>query len=167
MCVIDPSAPGGIRMQEATFRYATNDTVVTQGANRVPLSQVVPNVQTAQNADWYVRGTPFTMTVGNVRADFITYGTAQTLSPNDVAFLGLVRGVPVYADRDEVADIMSALEAARSANAAMDLEAILRENRELRNEVDDLQTVYVPLRAVGCSFQAVQRQEQVKKGGKQ
>jgi hypothetical protein len=140
--------------------------VVTQGANRVPLSQVIPSVQTAQSADWYVRGTPFTMTVGGVRADFITYGTAQTLSSQDVVFLGLVNGVPVYADRDEVADIIGNLETARQA-ANNDLVATLNQNRQLRNEFDDLMTVYVPLRAVGCSFQAVQRQEQVKKGGKQ
>ena len=47
-----------------------------------------------------------------------------------------------------------------------DLGQILEENRELQDEIDDVSVVYVPLYATGCVFQGVQRQEEVRKGGK-
>jgi hypothetical protein len=36
-------------------------------------------------------------------------------------------------------------------------------NAEIRRAFDAVQTLYVPYRVVGCSFQPVQRQEEVRK----
>ena len=82
-------------------------------------------------------------------------------SPESLVFLGTVNGVPVYADVDEAASFRAQLQ----AQTNRDLTAILA-NRALRDEIDDVRTLYVPLRATGCVFQPVLRQEPVRKGGK-
>ena len=159
VCVVDQT--GAVRMQSATFLVASGDTVVEQGGQRVPLRQALGNVRVAQGEDWYVRGTPFIVTSGQYRAEFVTYGQASMRSPESVTFLGTVNGVPVYADTDEAQAIRTQL----AAQTNRDLSAMLA-NRELRDAIDDFRTVYVPLRAVGCSFQPLLRQEPVRKGGK-
>jgi hypothetical protein len=74
--------------------------------------------------------------------------------------------VPVYADKDEVADVIGELNDLNRAQAGTDLGKILGEHKDLRAQLDDVKVIYVPLYATGCVFQGVQRQEEVRKGGK-
>jgi hypothetical protein len=62
-----------------------------------------------------------------------------------------------------VLDELTELNRTRSG---VDLGVLLNENRTLRNEFNDVRVLYVPTTATGCVFQAVQRQEEVRKGGK-
>jgi hypothetical protein len=165
VCVIDPTAPGGIRMQTATL-IEGRDTVISVGGTDRPFRESVGNVMVAQNANWYVQGQPLTMTVGTNRVEFTTYGSARVVEASDLAFLGTVNGYPVYGDKDDVTDVIDELNELNRARAGTDLGQILEENRELRDELDDLKVLYVPMAATGCVFQAVQRQEEVRKGGK-
>src|SRR5690606_19666660 len=87
VCVVDPTAPGGLRMQSATL-IEGRDTVVTIGGTDRPLRESVGNVMVASNADWYVRGQPLTMRVGNETVEFATYGSARVIEASDLAFLG-------------------------------------------------------------------------------
>jgi hypothetical protein len=86
------------------------------------------------------------------------------IDAGQLSYLGLVNGYPVYADRDEVADINSALAELRRADARRDLGNILDERKDLRDELDDVKRLYVPLQATGCVFQTFQMIEQVRKG---
>jgi hypothetical protein len=165
VCVIDPTAPGGIRMQTATL-IESRDTVITVGGTDRPFRESVGNVMVASNADWYVRGQPLTMNVGTQKVEFATYGTARTIESTDLAFLGTVNGVPVYADKDEVTDVIEELNELNRAQAGTDLGKILEEHKDLREDLADVKVVYVPLYPTGCVFQGVQRQEEVRKGGK-
>jgi hypothetical protein len=165
VCVIDPTAPGGIRMQTATLIERRDTVVVVNGVDR-PLRESVGNVMVASNADWYVRGQPLAMTVGSEKVEFATYGTARVVDSSDLAYLGTVNGVPVYADKDEVADVIDELNELNAARRGTDLGVILDEQDELRKDLEDVKVVYVPLYATGCVFQGVQRQEEVRKGGK-
>lgn len=165
VCVIDPTAPGGIRMQTATL-IESRDTVITVGGTDRPFRESIGNVMVASNADWYVRGQPLTMNIGKQKVEFATYGTARTIESGDLAFLGTVNGVPVYADRDEVSDVIEELNELNRAQAGTDLGKILEEHKDLREDLDDVKVVYVPLYSTGCVFQGVQRQEEVRKGGK-
>lgn len=165
VCVIDPTAPGGIRMQTATL-IEGRDTVISVGGTDRPFRESVGTVMVAQNANWYVQGQPLTMTVGKNRVEFTTYGSSRIVEASDLAFLGTVNGYPVYGDRDDVKDVIDELAELNRARAGTDLGQILEENRELRDELDDLKVLYVPMAATGCVFQAVQRQEEVRKGGK-
>jgi hypothetical protein len=165
VCVIDPTSPGGIRMQTATL-IEGRDTVITVGGTDRPFRESVGNVMVASNADWYVRGQPLTMAIGTQNVEFATYGTARTIEATDLAFLGTVNGVPVYADRDEVQDVIEELNELNRAQAGTDLGKILEEHDDLREDLNDVQVLYVPLYSTGCVFQGVQRQEEVRKGGK-
>jgi hypothetical protein len=165
VCVIDPTAPGGIRMQTATL-IEGRDTVVTVGGSDRPFRESVGNVMVASNADWYVRGQPLSMTVGTQNVEFATYGSARTVEASDISFLGTVNGVPVYADKDEVADVIGELNDLNRAQRGTDLGKILGEHKDLREELEDVKVLYVPLYSTGCVFQGVQRQEEVRKGGK-
>lgn len=165
VCVVDPTSPGGLRMQAATL-IEGRDTVITVGGTDRPFRESVGNVMVASNADWYVRGQPLTMTIGKQNVEFATYGTARVIEPTDLAFLGTVNGVPVYADKDEVQDVIEELNELNRAQAGTDLGKILEEHKDLREDLDDVKVVYVPMYATGCVFQGVQRQEEVRKGGK-
>lgn len=164
VCVVDPSVPGGLRMQTAIFRYTESDTVVMSNGMRVPLRSSVGTVMTARNADWYVRGQPLTMTLGRDRLEYITEGGAVVIESSRLSYLGTVNGYPVYADRDEVADVNSALASLRAAEAGRDLGAILSERRDLRDEIEDVRFLYVPLESTGCVFQPLKMLEPVTKG---
>ncbi|MGH7574902.1 MAG: hypothetical protein ACREM1_07215, partial [Longimicrobiales bacterium] len=161
VCVLDMSADNGLRMQDALFLPASGDTVVDQNGQRVPLSQAVPSTPVAQGQDWYVRGTPLVVTSGTYTAEFVTYGQATTRSPNQLTLFGTYNGVPIYADADQIAVVSAQLE----TQGNRELSSIL-ENTELRDEFDDLRTIYAPLRTTGCVFQPLMRQEPVQKGGK-
>ena len=74
--------------------------------------------------------------------------------------------MPVYADRAEVQDVIEELDELNAANRGTDLGKILEEHKDLREDLNDVNVVYVPLYSTGCVFQGVQRQEEVRKGGK-
>jgi hypothetical protein len=75
-----------------------------------------------------------------------------------------INGYPVYADRDEVADIITPLTTLRTDRANADLGVLLVDNRALRDRVEEIKFLYVPLEPTGCVFQTVQVMEQVRKG---
>jgi hypothetical protein len=164
VCVIDPTSPNGIRMQSALFLHASGDTVVVTNGNRVPLRDAVGTVQVARTADWYVRGEPLTLTVGKHQMQYLTYQGATMIEADRLTYLGTINGYPVYANRDEVADLNADLTELRRAQASNDLADILDEREDVRGELEDIKLLYVPLEPTGCVFQTVQMLEQVRKG---
>jgi len=163
VCVIDPTATGGIRMQDAVVVEGRDTVIVVNGSDR-PFRESVGNVMVATNADWYVQGRPLTMTIGTGKAEFATYGTPRMVMGSDLAYLGTVNGYPVYADRDDVKDVIDELNDLRAAQAGKDLGEILNQQKDLRTAMENVKVFYVPTAASGCVFQAVQRQEEVRKG---
>jgi hypothetical protein len=169
VCVIDPTAPGGIRMETTAF-YMSNaprDTMIVVNGQEVLLRNAVGNVVVATNADWYVRGQPLTMTVGKEKIEFQTTGTARMVEASDLAFLGTVNGMAIYADKDDVTDIREEIDELNRANRGSDLAKILEEHKDLREDLAKVRTFYVPLQPTGCVFQAVLQQEQVRKNKQQ
>ena len=120
----------------------------------------------ARNADWYVRGQPLTMTIGDEDVRYLTYQGPRQIEASSLAYLGPVNGYPVYADRDEVADVIDALNSVRAADRSNDLGEILEQREDLRDDLDDLEYLYVPLQPTGCIFQPLQIMEEVRKSGK-
>lgn len=164
VCVIDPTSPNGIRMQNALFLHATNDTVVEVNGNRVPLRQSVGTIQVAKTADWYVRGEPLTLKVGQHQLQYLTYQGATQIPSDQLTFLGTINGYPVYANKAEVADLEADLAELRTAQNTNDLADVLDERNDVRGELEDIKLLYVPLEPTGCVFQTVQLLEQVRKG---
>jgi hypothetical protein len=169
VCVIDPTAPGGIRMETTAF-YMSNaprDTMITVNGQEVLLRNAVGNVMVAQNADWYVRGQPLSIMVGKEKVEFVTTGTARMVESSDLAFLGTINGMAIYADKDDVTDIREEIDELNRANRGSDLAKILEEHKDLREDLAKVKTFYVPLQPTGCVFQAVLQQEQVRKNKQQ
>jgi hypothetical protein len=165
VCVIDPTAPGGIRMQTVTV-VESRDTFVVSGDARRPFRETVGSVTVATGADWYTRGQPLVMNIGNQRVEFATYGSSRMISSQDLAYLGTINGFPVYADADEVSDVIGELNELNRTRPGTDLGTLLDEQRTLRENLEDVTVLYVPVYSTGCVFQGVQRQEEVRKGGK-
>jgi len=164
VCVIDPTAPGGIRMESAFYMSnARSDTMISVNGRDVLIRDAVGNVVTATSADWYVRGAPLTLTVGKEKVEFHTTGSARMVDASDLAFIGTANGLAVYADRDDVKDVMDEINELNRAQRGTDLAKILEEHKDLRQELSKVSTFYVPLQPTGCVFQAVLQQEQVRK----
>jgi hypothetical protein len=161
VCVIDPTAPGGVRMVDAVFVPARGDTLVTVDGQRVPLRTTVGTVPVAGTAEWFVQGQPLVLNVRGTRNEFVTFGTSRVIEPADLAFVGTVRGVPVYAAATQVQAVRQQL--ADAAVAGRDLEVVLGERAELRTAFRGVDVLYVPLQPVGCVFQPLQRVEEVRK----
>ena len=163
VCVIDPTSAAGIRTQNAIL-VEGRDTMVMVNGTRTPLRSAVGQVMVARNADWYVRGQPLTLSIGADRLEYLTHQGAVVIEADRLAYLGTVNGYPVYANRDEVADVMGELNDVRRAQASNDLGKILGERRDLRDELEDVEFLYVPLETTGCVFQPLRMMEQVRKG---
>lgn len=164
VCVIDPTIPGGISEIQALYVPARGDTLVTVNGQRVEIERAYERrVAVADQMDWYVRGEPLEITVNGETAEFVTYGGGRVIRPADIAFIGMINGTPVYADAAEARDIREEVEERRRARQSGDLEEILEERDDLREDFDDIEVLYVPLRPVGCVFQPVRRVEEVRK----
>jgi hypothetical protein len=161
VCVVDPTAPGGIRMQSATLVEHRDTVIVVNGTDR-PFSTSVGTISVASNADWYVQGRPFTISVSNHPMEFATYGSSRVISNSDLTYLGTVNGLPVYADRNDVSGFIGEWNDVSKSNA--DVGVILTGQPTLRTQFENVKVLYVPMQPSGCVFQAVQRQEEVRKG---
>jgi hypothetical protein len=165
VCVIDPAATGGIRMQSAVFRHAQRDTVVMVDGQRRPLSELaVPGLPMARSAPWYMQGQPLVLTVGREQIRFLPYQTATVIDPQRIVYLGNIDRYPVYADRDEVADVVALIQTARAGRTDVELGTLLGQQAQARDAVQRVSFLYVPLDPTGCVFQPLQRQIDVRKG---
>jgi len=163
VCVVDPTVAGGIRTENAVFIPSAGDTMITVNGTRVELNTTTGSIMTASGADWYVRGAPLELMVGKSKVQFQTTGTPQMVTATDLAFLGTVNGVPVYADRDDVKDIQEELTELNKAQRGADLAKLMEEHRDLREDLNAVKTVYVPMQPTGCVFQSLTRVEAVRK----
>jgi hypothetical protein len=163
VCVIDPTTTGGIRTESAVFVPSTGDTLITVNGQRVPLRTATSGVIVASNASWYVSGAPLVMNIGSERVELATTGTPRMVTATDLAFLGTINGLPVYADADEVQDVREELAELNRAQRGTDLGKLLSEHKDIREDLADVKVFYVPLQPTGCVFQALQVQEQVRK----
>ncbi|HUG39081.1 MAG TPA: hypothetical protein VMM12_01280 [Longimicrobiales bacterium] len=164
VCVIDPAAPGGIRMVDAIYLPERGDTMVVVSGQRQALRGTLPRVMLANESDWFVRGEPLQLRLApDLTLEYTTWQSGRVIPATDLEYLGNVRGLPVYASRNDVEDFRTDLRELRRAQANNDLDAILAARADIRSEIEDIQFLYVPLRPVGCVFQTVQQVEQVRK----
>ena len=164
VCVIDPGAPGGIRTVSAIYLPERGDTMVVVNGQRQALRGTLPRVMLASEADWFVRGEPLQLALApDLTLEYTTWQSGRVIPATDLAYLGTVRGLPVYASSNDVRDFRADLDELSRAEASDDLNDILDERQDIRDEIEDIQYLYVPLRPTGCVFQTVQQVEQVRK----
>jgi len=162
VCVVDPTAPGGLREVSAVYVPTTGDTLVTVNGQRVPLKTTVGTVMTARNASWFMAGQPLTIMVRGQQEQFVTFGGGRVIEPEELTYLGMVNGLAVYASREDAAQIEDELAQQRQMGRT-ELSAILEQDATVRQVFETIDVLYVPLEATGCVFQPLQRIEEVRK----
>ncbi|HEY8483547.1 MAG TPA: outer membrane beta-barrel protein [Longimicrobiales bacterium] len=162
VCVVDPTAPGGLRQVSAVYVPTTGDTLVTVNGQRVPLKTTVGTVMTARNASWFMAGQPLTIMVRGQQEQFVTFGGGRVIEPEELTYLGMVNGLAVYASREDAAQIEDELAQQRQMGRT-ELSAILEQDATVRQVFETIDVLYVPLEATGCVFQPLQRIEEVRK----
>jgi len=163
VCVVDPSSHE-LRNVSAIYVPSTRDTMVVVNGQRQQFDDVYTNRAPlyVSNAEWFRAGRPLTLQVGQMRTEWVTYGGPRAIDASDLAFLGTIQGTPVYAAEDDVAGIRNELADLRRAQNQHDLTEIARASSRLRQELSELEVVYVPLEP-GCVFQPMRRAEEVRK----
>lgn len=156
VCVIDATSAGGVRTVTATYLPASGDTMVTVNGQRVAFRTTVTEGPVAANADWLVAGSPLEVTLRPAPARFLAVGQTRAITDGSLVLLGTVNGQHVYAERSSVSAV------ADRFGTTAELATTLG-NAELRRAFDEVQVLYVPFRTVGCTFQPLQRQEEVRK----
>jgi len=163
VCVVDPSTYE-LRNVSAIYVPSTRDTMVVVNGQRREFDDVYTNRTPlyVSNAEWFRAGRPLTLSVGNMTTEWVTYGGPRAIDASDLAFLGTIQGTPVYAAEDDVAGIRNELADLRRAQNQHDLTEIARASSRLRQELSELEVVYIPLEP-GCVFQPMRRAEEVRK----
>jgi hypothetical protein len=157
VCVIDPTYAGGVRNITATRNLTTGDTTVMRNGDKVPLSQITANVPTVSGSPWYISGAPFEIGMAPNRLLYVSVGGARMIEPSDLAYLGNVNGLPVFADRMTLSPGLTNL------GPNTDLNRIVVESADARHALEQVNVIYVPLQPTGCVFQALQKQVEVRK----
>lgn len=161
VCVIGPNVDDWIGTVDAIYVPSTNDTLVVDNGDRVDIETAVGDVMVVSETSWFSRGEPMTITVDDATAEYVTFGGGRIVEADDLAFLGTVNGLPVYADEQEVQSINPAL--LQLGQGGGDLQQALAANEDLMADFDEIQVLYVPLQPTGCVFQPVRRVEEVRK----
>jgi hypothetical protein len=157
VCVIDPTYAQGLRTITATRNLSTGDTTVMKDGHRMPLAEAVGNVPTAGNATWYVSGAPMEIGMMPNRIQYVSVGGARTIEAGELAYIGTVNGVPVFADRLTLAPGLANL------GPNTDLNQLIGTSPDARKALETVAVVYVPLQPTGCVFQAMQKQQEIRK----
>lgn len=164
LCMIQPGAPGGMQMVNAVRVIESGDTLVVRGADRVSLRGTLPSVTLVGNTDWYVAGRPLGVALPRREAQYLATGRGSPMGANQLVLLGQVSGMPVYAERAAVTSVAGRVDEL-NRNGPADLTAALAADPTLRAAFENVRTLYVPAQVVGCVFQPLQLQEEVRKSG--
>ena len=164
ICVVDPGVAQGLREVEAVYRPATGDTMVVVAGERRPFGFDLPDVMLANEADWLVQGEPLAIEVSpRVTLEYTTWGGDRVVDVEDLTYIGDVRGLPVFAESEDVIEFEGELADRRDELGDADLTALLAGQPDLVVQMQGLEYLYVPVRRAGCVFQALQQVEQVLK----
>lgn len=141
---------------DAVYVPSEGDTLVIENGQRIPLRNAVPRVTVAGDTDWFVAGRPLTLTAENETWEFVRFGGSRVIQPNELAYLGTVNSLPVYAARR---DITPTLEA--EPNGV--LTSRLQSSADIRRAFNEVDILYVPADVSGCVFVPLQKVEEVRK----
>ena len=157
MCVVDPNYAQGLRTITATHNLQTNDTTVSINGRTMRLSEATANVPTASNAPWFIRGAP--LEIGSLpnRLQYVSVGSERMIEPEQLAYLGTVGGLPVFADRATIPPGLANL------GPNTDLSTLVMQSPDAKKALDAVGVIYVPMQPVGCTFQALQKMQEVRK----
>lgn len=157
VCVVDPTYAQGLRTISATRHLSTGDTTVMKNGHKMPLAEAVANVPVAGNSSWYISGAPLEIGMAPNRLQYVSVGGARNIEAGELAYIGTVNSVPVFADRLTLAPGLANL------GPNTDLNQLVMASPDARKALETVSVIYVPLQPTGCVFQALQKQQEVRK----
>ncbi|MGH7463404.1 MAG: hypothetical protein ACREMA_20540, partial [Longimicrobiales bacterium] len=157
VCVVDPTYAQGLRTITATRNLSTGDTTVVKNGNRMSLSEAMGNVPVAGNAAWYTSGAPLEIGSAPHIFKYLTVGGTRNIEAGELAYIGTINGIAVFADRLTLAPGLANL------GPNTDLSRLVMESADARTALETVSVIYVPVQATGCVFQALQKQVEVRK----
>jgi hypothetical protein len=92
------------------------------------------------------------MGTGRTTVSYVSFGTARNIDMGDLAYIGTVNGLPVFANRSDVTGLTIPAPAGEIATTPA-----------LVTGLRKVQVLYVPLSPYGCNFQPIQLQQAVRK----
>jgi hypothetical protein len=140
------------------------DTLVVQGTQRVAFRTTVPAVPVVSTAAWYTAGRPLEFTADRQVLRFLGTGMAAPRQPAQLQLVGTLEGMPVYAERTALGTAVDRF-AQLNAAAPVNLATAVTEHADIRAAMLNVRTLYAPAQPVGCVFQPLQLQEEVRKIG--
>jgi hypothetical protein len=141
-----------LREVHIAFIPGAADTFAVAGRRRVPADSAVAGVA---GVPWAAAKQPLELMAGRARQRFAPYGVPRIVNAADLAFIGSVRGLPLFAAAADVQGVRGELEdAARSTGG---LVRALEQRRTLRDRLDRVDVLYAPVQATGCIFQPLVR----------
>ncbi len=152
VCVVTPTAPTGLTSETAVYNPATGDTTIVVNGTPTPLRSAFTGVTTASGATWYVQGQPLAIGTGRTALAYVSFGTPRSIDMGDLTYIGTVNGLPVFANKTDVATLTIPAPPAEIGT-----------NTALLTGLRKVQVLYVPLTSYGCNFQPIQLQQQVRK----
>lgn len=155
LCALAPRSTNGLRRLEALRIEGHADTLALVEGRRLPLSEVVGEVPTARQAAWFSAKKPLTLTVGPRTLRFQIYDVGRVIGAGDLAYLGTLDGLPVYAAAADVASMEKELKLLLAEDH--DLTHVLARSTALRTRLRATDVLYVPLSRTGCVFQPLLR----------
>lgn len=155
LCALSPHSANGLRRLEALRIDGHADTLALVEGRRLPLSEVVGEVPTARQAAWFSAKKPLTLAVGGRTLRFQIYDVGRVIGAGDLAYLGTLDGLPVYAAAADVASMEKELKLLLAEDH--DLTHVLARSTALRTRLRATDVLYVPLTRTGCVFQPLLR----------
>jgi len=155
LCALAPHSTAGLRRLEVLRIEGRADTLALVEGKRLPLSEVVGEVPTARQMAWFSAKKPLTLPIGQHTLRYQIYDVGRVIEAGDLAYLGMVDGLPVYAAAEDVAP--AARELKPLLEEDRDLVRLLARSPALRRQLRSTDVLYVPLSRTGCVFQPLLR----------
>ena len=145
----------GLRTVAAVRRAGEPDTFAILAGRRVPLRKALGDARVAGQTRWFRERHSLEVPLGRGREPrhFAIYDVGRIIEGGQLAYLGTVDRLPVFAAAEDVAPVRAEL--TRSLQTQTDLPRLLAASARLRASFQALEVVYVPLRRSGCVFQAL------------
>ncbi len=155
LCALSPHSSAGLRHLEALRIEGHADTLALVEGRRLPLSEVVGEVPTARQTAWFSAKKPLVLAVGPRTLRYQIYDVGRVIEAGDLAYLGTLDGMPVYAAAADVAPVEKELKPLLAEDR--DLAHLLVKSAALRTQLRAVDVLYVPLTRTGCVFQPLLR----------
>jgi hypothetical protein len=151
LCALAPGTPAGLRELDAVRVAGRPDTLAEVAGQRMPLGQAVGSVRVADQMAWFRAHQALDIRFGPRVQSYRIYDVGRIIPAGQLAYLGTIDDLPVYAAASDVAPVQPVL--TRLLAGEQSLPRLLAADPALVVHLRAVDVLYVPLHATGCIFQ--------------